>query len=55
MWPIIVSFFKLFYSLYHLPEDGHMSSRNMYEFIVYKNYFTSVHIVYIYIYIYIFN
>ena len=51
-------FVKLFYPLYHLPEVGHMSSRNMYAFIVHKNYFTSMHFVgnvikYLYIYIYI--
>jgi len=28
------------YPLYHLPEDGHKSGRNMLEIIVYKNYVT---------------
>jgi hypothetical protein len=34
-----------FFPLYHLFADGHMTGRNMYEFIVYTNHFITVHFV----------
>ena len=33
------------YPLFYVPEDVHMSDQNIYEFIAYKNYFTSVYFV----------
>jgi hypothetical protein len=40
---IVLSF--NFYSLYCLPEDDRLSSRNMYEGTVYKNCFINVHFI----------